>query len=117
MDGMASCATGCYKNTALGVEALGVCDPVLVKTQDLPLDQIPDRGVGASHSGTSVVDVGTPGFCDLPLVQDRDRRPDEIPDSDHRASLAITNYIMATDQAAPPRTGQADGHACARLWQ
>ncbi|MFM7985261.1 MAG: hypothetical protein ACKPKO_38675, partial [Candidatus Fonsibacter sp.] len=33
---------------------------------------------------------------------------DEIPDSDHGASLAITNYIMDTDQVAPPRMGQAD---------
>jgi hypothetical protein len=105
LDGKASGATGCSKNLALDVEAPGISDPVPVKIQVLPLDKIPDLGLGASHSGNPIVDVGAPGFVDPAQVKSQGRLPDMIPDSDHGASRPATlDHVQATSQAVPPLT-------------
>ena len=104
-DGKASDATGCSKNLASDVEAPGFSDPVQVKTQALPLDQIPDLGLGASHSGNLVVDVGAPGFIDPAQVKNQDLLSDKVPDSNHGApQAAILDHVKATSQAVPALT-------------
>ena len=104
-DGRASDATGCSKNLALGVEAPGISDPVPVKIQDLPLDQIPDHGLGASHSGNPVVDVGAPGFIDPAQVKNQVLLPDKVPDSNYGApQAAMLDHVKATSQAVPALT-------------